>query len=100
MKRPQRRQPASLTLQIDTTVPAVFVLLGDPSKMRFSKSVRIVPGIVVNLDRKGNLLAVELIGPVDLDFVISEVAHRFDAPALVQLETRRHILEEVLASSA
>lgn len=86
----------SLTLQIDTSVPAIFVLLGDPSKMRFAKSIRIAPGVIANLSRNGRLMALELIGPVDLDFVIDEVSRRYDTPELAQLEARRHVIDEVL----
>lgn len=91
--------PGSLTLQIDTSVPAVFILLKDPAKMAITRSIRVAPGIIVNLDKKGRLVALELMGPVDLDFVMTEVAQRFNAPELAQLEVRRNVIEEVLTSS-
>lgn len=89
----------SLAIQIDTAVPAVYVFLADPFQVKIKKSVRIAPGIIVNLDSQGRLVAVELLGPADLDYVMTEVAVRFNVPELAQLEARRHVLEEVLSST-
>lgn len=89
----------SIVIQIDTLVPAAFVFLRDIKGMKVEKSIRVAPGIVVNLDSRGRLVALELIGPADLDYVMSDVARRFDAPELAQLETRRHVIEEVLSSA-
>lgn len=88
----------SIAIQIDTLVPAAFVFLRDTKRVKVVRSLRVAPGVIVNLDSRGDLVAVELIGPADLDFVMNEVAARFGAPELTQLETRRHVLEEVLSS--
>jgi len=90
--------PGSLTLQMDTSIPAIFVFLGDPSKVKFKRSIRVFPGVIINLDTQGRLAAVEFIGPVNLDRVVTHLAEAYDAPELIQLETRRHVIEEVLSS--
>lgn len=88
----------SLMIQIDMLEPLVFVFLGDVPRMKIRKSTRIAPGIIANVNSRGRLVALELLGPVDLDYVMNEVADRFDAPQLGQLERRRHAIEEVLSS--
>lgn len=98
LDKPVHNDQESITLQVDTGVPAVFVLLASLDKMKFRRSVRVAPGVIVNTDRRGRLLAVELLGPADLDFVMTELADAYGAPALGQLAARRHLIEEVLAS--
>ena len=90
----------SVTVQFDTRVPAVYVYLKDPIGFQSSKSKKIAPGVVVDLDEEGKLIGVELLGPGSLEVVFRKVIPEYKAKILRQLEPKRRLLEEILSSTA
>ena len=89
----------SLTIQFDTAIPAVYVYLRDPQGFKSHKSKEVGKGVIVDLDSVGNLIGVELLGPGSLKIVLEKVVAQFRAPALKQLESKRRVIEELLAAT-
>lgn len=90
----------SVTVQFDTRIPAVYLYLRDPEGFRSHQSKQVADGVIVDLDEKGDVMGIELLGPQDLEAVLEKVIPANDAEILKQLESKRQILEEILSSTA
>ena len=90
----------SVTVQFDTRIPAVYLYLRDPQGFRSHTSKQVAAGIVLDLDEKGDVMGIELLGPQNLEAVLRQVIPAESAEILKQLDSRRRIPEEILSSAA
>ena len=60
----------SVTVQFDTRVPAVYLYLRDPKEFRSHQSKQVADGVIVDLDERGGVVGIELLGPQDLEAVL------------------------------
>lgn len=90
----------SVTVQFDTRIPAVYLYLRDPKGFPSHRSKQVADGVIVDLDERGDVMGVELLGPQDLEAVLEKVIPDSDVEILKQLGSKRRILDEILSSSA
>jgi len=90
----------SMTVQFDTRIPAVYLYLRDPLGFRSHKSKQVAAGVVLDLDERGDVTGIELLGPQDLEAVLRKVIPEDCAEILKQLDSKRRILQEILSSAA
>lgn len=87
-----------MLIQIDPTARAIHIYLRDIGPGEVKKTLRVAPGLHVDMDESGHPLGIEVLAPGAIDGIFDLVVPRYGLHELGSLERKIRILEPLLAA--
>lgn len=87
-----------MLIQFDPAARAIYIYLKDIGPGEVKKTLRVAPGLHVDVDESGHPLGIEVLAPGAIDVIFDAVVPRYGLHELEPLERKLRILEPLLAA--